>query len=121
MKKHKTTPAEAFQERDILFNLDHPNIIKLLGTFYSGDIFFLFELCQGNYIQISSTTILVFYAVCKRFDGSRLGDTGQFINEIRNQHLPSIIMQLLSAVDYIHGKSTVRFWSRYHTSCSKQN
>jgi serine/threonine protein kinase len=99
-----TVPADAFHERNILLRLNHPNILKLLGTFYAGNIFFLFELYQGKSCTIAKIRYLVMLQFHTNSTELRSGDTGTYNKEISKHHLHPIVRQLLSAIAFLHSK-----------------
>jgi serine/threonine protein kinase len=104
MIRNRIAPVDAFHERNMLLDLVHPNIVKLLGSFYYGNIFFLLELCQGESFPMANYNALHTVTFSTDF---KLGDTGNYYPYITKRHLPTIVMQLLSAVEYIHGKNII--------------
>jgi calcium-dependent protein kinase len=73
-----------YREIQIMKDLDHPNICKLLGTFEQGrDMYFIMELCEGGEL----------------FD--RIIDSGK----IDQRFSADIIKQVSSALAYAHGRS----------------
>jgi serine/threonine protein kinase len=55
------------------------------------------------HVSVAST----FYFVLRSIRNSKdfiLGDTHNYLKTICKQHLPSMIMQLLAAVDFVHSK-----------------
>jgi serine/threonine protein kinase len=87
--------------------LQHSNIVNLLGSFYFGDIFFLYELCQGKHFV--NETYFIPIQICFKLVSiiPLLGDTHAYGPEIKRQHLGDMTVQLLSGIEYIHSKQVI--------------
>jgi serine/threonine protein kinase len=91
----------------MMISLQHPNIVNLIGSFYFGDIFFLYELCRGKYFVTRAHFIPIRVCIKPLRIISLLGDTYAYMEKIKAHHLEDMSLQLLRAVEYIHSKNII--------------